>query len=128
MYDVNGNVVQTTISFTGMNSSIYQPVTLADGTTSTGSVITSYTYDPIFNVMTSETDADGHKTYEIYDSTYEQAETDQHVMTVNGVSLNLSQAPDGKSVRAQQFTGDDTGNLLATIDAVGNTTTYTYCG
>ncbi len=115
VYDVNGNVVQQTISFAGM-SSAYLPVTQADGTTPVADdeVITSYTFDPVFNVMTSETDADGHTTFDIYDSLYE---------SMNPLT-NLPKLAGGASVPA--FTGQNTGNLLATIDAMGDTTTYQY--
>ena len=111
IYDVNGNVVQQTISFAGMSSG-YLPVTQADGTSpvANNKIITSYTYDPIFNVITSETDADGHTSFNIYDSIYE--------------SLNpLANLPGGAAV---PFTGYNTGNLLANIDAVGDTTAYKY--
>ena len=111
VYDVNGNVVQTTVSAAGMNSAIYMPVTEADGTTPVpgDAIMTSATYDPIFNVMTSQTDANGHTTYNIYDSTYEQTHPTQPVPS-----------------RPVTFTGNDTGNLLAAIDADGDTTTYSY--
>ena len=111
VYDVNGNVVRTTISFAGMNSAIYMPVTEADGTTPLpgNAIVTSATYDPIFNVMTSQIDANGHTTYDIYDSTYEQTHPTPAVAS-----------------RPVTFTGNDTGNLMAAVDADGNTTTYTY--
>ncbi len=119
MYDVNGNVVQETISFAGMSSSdtTYLPVTEADGTTLVAgdAVTTSYTYDPVFNVMTSQTDANGHTTFDLYDSTYE---------SLNPLPNLPTMLAGGASLPA--VTGLDTGDLLATVDAVGDVTEYTY--
>ena len=116
MYDVNGNLVTQTISFAGMGNA-YLPVTRADGTTPVAgdAVTSSYTYDPVFNVMTSQTDANGHTSFKVYDSTYE---------SLNPLPNLSSSLAGGAALPA--FTGFNTGDLLATIDAVGDTTLYTY--
>ena len=116
VYDVNGNAIQKTISFVGM-SSAYLAVTEPDGTTpiSPDSVTTSYTYDPIFNLMTSETDADLNTTFYIYDSNYESTHPLPNLPTTLAGGASLP-----------PFTGLNTGDLLATIDPIGATTLYTY--
>ena len=102
-YDALGNVIsQTVSSFPVAN---YAPVTQADGTGAVTSVTASYTYDPLFDRMTSETDANGVSLYFVYDSPEETL-------------------PPGVSVAINDT--DPTGNLLASVDGMGFVTYYTY--
>src|SRR5205814_5933588 len=73
------------------------------------SVTRHYTYDPIFNKRTSQTDEEGHTTFFILDSPAPLGFT-----LPAGVVAPL---PTGR-----------TGNLLATVDAQGNVTSYHYAG
>jgi RHS repeat-associated protein len=101
-YDALGNVVETTIDFSTISDPDIAPVLDSTGQEVT-SVTTSTTYDPLFSKKTSETDAEGNRTVYCLDSP-------------NTAVDNRCPAP----------TGRENGNLLATIDALGNITTYTY--
>ncbi len=101
-YDALGNIISQTItSFAGG----YAPVTQSDGTGSVTSVTASYTYDPLFDKLTSETDPNGVTIYFVYDSPQETV-------------------PPGVSVQINQE--HPTGNLLASVDGMGFVTYYAY--
>jgi RHS repeat-associated protein len=100
-YDALGNVVETTIVFSTISDPDIAPVLDSTGQEVT-SITTSATYDPLFSKKTSETDAEGNTTVYCLDSPHAPAD-------------NRCPAASGK-----------TGNVLATIDAEGNVTTFTY--
>ena len=102
-YDALGNVISETVS--SFPSANYAPVTQADGTGAVTSVTATYTYDPLFDRMTSETDGDGVTLYFVYDSPEETL-------------------PPGVSVAINDT--NPTGNILATVDGMGFVTYFTY--
>ena len=101
-YDKLGNVISQTIS---SFASGYAPVTQSNGTGIVSSVTTSFTYDPLFDTMTSATDANNVTTYFVYDSPAEIVPTNVNVQ------INVAKP---------------TGNLLATVDGMGFVTYYEY--
>jgi YD repeat-containing protein len=118
-YDSLGNVVEQTISFAGITDPNIKPVTGADGATPVAGskIVTRYTYDPLFSKMTSETDPDGHTVFFFFDSPVPFS-AGTHASDIGVLAL-----PTG--VSAPTATGR-TGNLVATVDALGDTTTYQY--
>ena len=92
-------------------------MTGADGTTPVASVVTHYTYDPLFSKITSTTDPNGHTTFFLYDSPLPLSGS------THAADAVVPTLPGGAVV--PQASGR-TGNLLATVDALGDTTTYTY--
>lgn len=101
-YDEQGNITSATIDFSGMSSTLYRPVTNAQGEPQ--DTVSSYvTYDPLFNLPTSKTDAKGNTIYFCLDSPAQPPPS------------SPCQPQNGKS-----------GNLLAMIDAERNRTEYIY--
>ncbi len=99
-YDANGNLIEENISLGSVNG--VQPVLDADDNAVT-EVTTAFTYDPLFNKMTSQTDAEGNTTWFCLDSP--------------------SAPPAGSPCSP---TTGKTGNLLAQINAEGEQTGYAY--
>jgi YD repeat-containing protein len=104
-YDAQGNVIEEKIDFSAMAG--YTPVLNKQGQP-VDHIITRYTYDPIFNKMTSKTDAEENTTIFVIDS--------PAFALPDGVELPTSvPLPTGR-----------TGNLLAVVDAEGNFVQYQY--
>jgi len=118
-YDALGNIVQQTMSYTAPpGGETLEGVTNANGT-AVSSVTTNYTYDPFFNKITSETDPDGNTTFYIYDSPIPLSADSDGPPPPLPPGVHLPTAPGAA-------TGHYTGNLIATIDAAGDMTTYAY--
>src|SRR5262249_36928462 len=100
--------IQETIDVSSVSAPDIVPLKDKTGGAGPSQIVTRYTYDPLFSKMTSKADAEGHTTYFVYDS-----------------PVPVPNLPAGINV---QFSGLPTGNLLATIDALGNATTYDYAG
>jgi RHS repeat-associated protein len=98
--DGRGNLTRETIVFTGGEA----PVTLTDGVTPVEQVVSTTSYDPLFNKLTSRTDAEGRTTLFLVDSTY----------------------PGKPNFCPDPTPGKDTGNLLGTRDALGNVSCRSY--
>ena len=105
-YDELGNVIQETVTFLGVSDPSHVPVVDANGDP-VDQLVTTYTYDPLFSKMTSKTDAEDNTTFYVYDSP-------------TGVPTDI---PDGVSYPVPS---GKTGNLLAVINAEGETTEFTY--
>lgn len=106
-YDTLGNVIEETIDVSGVSAPDILPLQDKNGA-AVSQVITRYTYDPLFSKMTSKTDADGETTFYVYDSP----------VPVPGLPAGV----------AVTFSAKATGNLMATVDALQNVTSYTYAG
>jgi RHS repeat-associated protein len=98
-YDAAGNLLRETVEFTGGEA----PVTLADGVTPVVEITTAQTYEPIFNKITSQTDAEGNLKTLLIDAEYS-----------------------GKPSFCPDATPGGTGNLLGLRDAEGNATCFAY--
>ncbi|HEX4608629.1 MAG TPA: tandem-95 repeat protein, partial [Urbifossiella sp.] len=114
-YDALGNVIAQTVKAPARAG--YAAVTTPTGTI-VGSVTTTATYDPLFGRKTSETDAEGHTTFYVYDDTAFPA-----AASTGGPPPALPPLQNGVALPTP--TGL-TGNLLATVDAVGDVTRYEY--
>ncbi len=116
-YDALGNVIEQTTFAPTSQLSTFKQVTDSNSN-AVGFVRVFFTYDPLFSKMTSETDAEGHTTYYVYDDTaYSLADS------TGGPAPPMPPLKGGVTLPAA--TGL-TGNLLATIDAVGDVTQYQY--
>jgi RHS repeat-associated protein len=117
-YDDFGNVVQQTISFSGITDGSIQAVTDRNGNPlPSNSVTTYFTYDPLFGTMTSKTDAERNTTFTLIDSPIPLA-GDTHARGVAVPTLPAGVVPPAAT--------GATGDLLASVDALGNTTTYVH--
>lgn len=101
-FDDQGNIVQTTMNLANADPSL---AAVYSGTlpAPVETIVTRATYDPLFNRMTSQTDALGRTTWFCLDSP--------------------SQPPANSPCSP---TGGKTGNLLRQVDALGYATLYTY--
>ncbi len=102
-YDDRGNVIEESVTFS-VAAAHLEPTRDKDGNDVT-SISTTYTYDPIFSKRTSQTDPEGNTTQFVIDTP---------------LTLPFSVPSDAPSPNGS------TGNLLATIDAVGNITQFAY--
>ncbi len=98
-YDAAGNLIRETVRFTGDEA----PVTLADGFTPADEITTVQTYEPTFNKITSQTDAEGNVKTLLIDAEYP-----------------------GKPAFCPDATSGSTGNLLGLRDAEGNVTCFAH--
>ncbi|KRT69834.1 MAG: YD repeat-containing protein [candidate division NC10 bacterium CSP1-5] len=97
----------------------------------TGQFRTTFTYEPVFNQVTSITDPKGNRTTIIYDTrgnpiAITDAMTSTSALAYNGRGLLTSVTDARGSVTA--FTYDARGNLLTTTDPLGNVTSLSYDG
>jgi RHS repeat-associated protein len=109
-YDSNGNVLTSTDA-TGLT--------------------TRFTYDPVFNKVTSITDPVGNVTRFTYDghgnlltSTDANGNTTSYQYDPTGLLLQVTDTLGQKT----QFTYDALGNLISVADPLGNTSSYAYDG
>jgi RHS repeat-associated protein len=107
-YDGNGNVLSST-----------DPTGLT----------TQYTYEPVFNKLTSITDPLGNASHFIYDgkgnllaSTDANGNTSSYQYDPTGLLIQATDALNQKTT----LTHDGFGNLATVTDPLGNTTSYTY--
>src|SRR5262249_39072381 len=106
-YDALGNVIQETIDTSTITGGAIQPVQGANG----GQITTKYTYDPLFSKMTSKTDASGNTTFYVLDSR----------LPFSADTGTIPALPAGVSLPAPA-TVNNTGDLLAVVDALAETT------
>jgi YD repeat-containing protein len=108
-YDSNGNLLTSTSASTG-------------GTT-------TYTYDPVFNEVTSITDPKGSITTMEYDANGNLIKITDALNNETNLQYDsrglLTQTTDALG-NVTTYTYGTSGNLLSTTDPLGKTTTYTY--
>lgn len=120
-YDDLGNLTKETIQLDGITDSTLLPVTDRQGAT-VSTVTTSYTYEPLFSKMTSQTDAEGRTTVYLIDSNYagREAFCPDSSLDVTGVVLGVKDAAGHITCMTYAANGD----MLTVTDPLLRATQY----